>query len=72
MCHPFRRNRISISLLDKSDFTVTFGNRIFSLYSESKIIGTEILIDDLYQLNLHASYSESLHVNNIDTKRILI
>jgi len=68
----FRWNLISILLLDKSDFTVTFSYEIFSLFSESKIVGTRILIDDLYKLDLHVSYSESLYVNDIDTKRTLL
>jgi len=67
----FRRNLISI-LLDSSSFTVTFGNEIFSLFSESKFVGIEILIHCLYKLNFHASYSEFLHMNNISTKQPLI
>ena len=53
-------------------FNVTFGNEIVSLLFKSKIVGTGILIDDLYKLNLHSSYFESLYVNNLGTKRILI
>jgi len=68
----FRQNLISISLLDKYDFIVTLGNEIFSLFSKFKVVGTEILIDGLYKLNLHASFSESLYVNNLGTKRTLI
>ena len=45
---------------------------MFSLFSKSKVVGTGILIDGLYKLNLHASYSESLYVNNLGTKRTLI
>ena len=43
-----------------------------SLLSKSKIVGTEILIDDLYKLNFHPSYFESLYVNSLSTKRTLI
>ena len=42
---PFRRNLISISLLDRSGFTVTIGNEMLSLLSKSKVVGTRILID---------------------------
>ena len=42
---PFRRNLISISLLDISDFTVTLGNEMHSLLSKFKVVGTRILID---------------------------
>ena len=43
-----------------------------SLLSKFKIVGTRILIDGLYKLNLHASYFESLYVNNLGTKRTSI
>ena len=45
MHHPFRQNRISISLLNKSGFTVTLDNEILSLLSKSKVVDTKILID---------------------------
>ena len=51
------------------DFTVILGNKMVSIFSKSKLVGTEILIDGLYKLNLHASYFESLYVNNLGTKR---
>ena len=68
----FEWNLISISLLDRSDFAATLSNKMVSLFSKSKVVGTGILIDDLYKLNLHALYSESLYVNNLGTKRTLI
>ena len=43
-----------------------------SLLSKSKIVSTEILIDGLYKLNLHASYFESLFVNSLSNKQTLI
>ena len=45
MYNPFRRNRTSISLLDRSDFTVTLDNEMLSLFFKSKVVGTRILID---------------------------
>jgi len=45
MYRPFRRNHISILLLNRSGFTVTLGNEMISLLSKSKVIGTRILID---------------------------
>jgi len=68
----FRWNLIFILLLDRSDFTVTFGNKMVSIFYKSKTIGTRILIDGLYKLNLHTSYFESLYVNNLDIKWTLI
>ena len=41
----FRWNLIFILLLDRSDFTVTLGNEMVSLFFKSKIVGTRILID---------------------------
>lgn len=69
---PFRRSLFSISLLDRSGFIVTFGNEMVSLFSESKVVGTGILIDGLYKLNLHASCYESAYVDSLGTKRKLI
>ena len=45
MYRPFRRNRISISLLDRSGFTVALDNEMISLLSKYKVIGIRILID---------------------------
>jgi len=45
MYRPFRRNYIFISLLDRSDFTVTLNNEMTSLLFKSKVFGTRILID---------------------------
>jgi len=45
MYRPFRQNRISISLLDRSSFIVTLGNEVPSLFFKSKVVGIKILID---------------------------
>ena len=45
MYHPFRWNRTSISLLDRSGFTVSLGNEIRSLLFKSKVVGARVLID---------------------------
>jgi len=50
----FRRNLIFISLLDRSNFTVTFSNDMASIFFKYKVVGIEILINGLYKLNLHA------------------
>ena len=45
MYRLFRRNRISILLLDRSGFTVTLDNEMISLLSKSKVVDNKILID---------------------------
>ena len=45
MHHPFKQNHISISLLDRSSFTVTLDNEMLSLLSKSKLVGIRIIID---------------------------
>jgi len=45
MYYPFRWYRISISLLNRSIFTVTLDNEMLSLLFKPKVIGTRILID---------------------------
>ena len=50
----FRRNLISVSCLDKSGYLCSFGNETFSLFQNSKVIGTGSLIDKLYKLNMQS------------------
>ena len=46
----FRRNLVSIYVLDKLGYTCSFGNSQFSLYLNSNIVGTGSLsrFDNLY------------------------
>ena len=57
-----RHNLISISLLDKSGFTFSFGNEKFSLFRDSKLVGFGFLSgnDNLYMLDTIASFNESM------------
>ena len=61
-----RWNLVSISILDKLSYTCYFENSEFSLYLNSHIIGIGSLsgFDDLYLLDIIASYYETLHVSS--------
>ena len=69
----FRRNLISISTLDKYGYSCSFGNGNFSLFLDSKLIGSGPLLhnDNLYTIDIIASYNESLHVSTRGAKRKL-
>ncbi|KAH6785841.1 hypothetical protein C2S51_038296 [Perilla frutescens var. frutescens] len=62
----FRRNSVSISLLDKYGFSCSFENCQFSLSLNSNVVGTGSLsaYDNLYVLDIIVSYNESLHVES--------
>jgi gag-polypeptide of LTR copia-type/GAG-pre-integrase domain len=59
----FRRNLISISVLDKLDFSCSFGDGKFSLYRHSNMVASGFLsvMDNLYTLDIIASYNETLN-----------
>jgi len=67
----FRRNLISVCLLDKCGYTCSFGNNQFNLSLNSNIIGTGFLnaYDNLYLLNTIANYNETLQCESRGTKR---
>ncbi|KAL3617107.1 hypothetical protein CASFOL_039501 [Castilleja foliolosa] len=69
----FRRNLVSISLLDKFGYLCSFENNKFSLSLNSNIVGTSSLstFDNHYLLDTLASYNETLHVQSHGTKRKL-
>ena len=69
----FRRNLVSVSVLDKSGYFCSFGNNKFSLFQDSNLIGTGSLSlnDNLYLLNTIASFNETLHISSRGTKRKL-
>ena len=62
-----RRNLISVSLLDKFGYHCSFENNQFILLVNSNIIGTGSLsiYDNLYLLDMIASYNETLHVDSV-------
>jgi len=67
----FRRNLISVSYLDKSGYSCSFGNNEFSLSFNSNIIGTGSLLayDNLYLLDTVTTYNETLYTESHGTKR---
>ena len=62
---PFRQNLISISALDKYDYSCSFGNEKFSLFYDSKLVGSDSLSgnDNLYLLDTIASFNESMQLS---------
>ena len=69
----FRRNLISISVLDRSGYYCSFGNSKFGLSLNSNVIGTGSLsvYDNLYFLETIASFNETLYTSIRGTKRKL-
>ena len=69
----FRRNLVSISILDKFGYTCSFGNNKFSLFQNSNLVGTCSLsyVDNLYMLDTIASYHETLQLSTQGVKRKL-
>ena len=69
----FRRNLISIFVLDKSGYYCSFGNSKFNLSLNSNVIGTGFLSmhDNLYLLDTVASFNETLYTSIRGTKRKL-
>ena len=69
----FRRNLISVSYLDKSRYSCSFENNQVNLSLNLKVIGTSSLVvyDNLYMLDIVASYDECLNIDSCGTKRKL-
>ena len=69
----FRRNLVSISILDKFGYTYSFGYNKFSLFQNSNLVGTGSLsyVDNLYMLDTVASYHETLQLSTQGVKRKL-
>ena len=66
----FRRNLISISLLDELGFSFTFCSRKISMALNSQVIGHGILFDGLYKLSLTSNnLASSFVVENNVAKR---
>ena len=70
----FGRNLISIPALDKFGFSYSFGNGKFSLFHDSKLVGSGSLSDDdnLYMLDTIASFNESLQLSTRGVKKKFI
>ena len=69
----FRRNLISISGLDKSGYSCSFGYEKFSWFHDSKLVGSGSLsgYDNLYSLYTDTSFNESLQLSTRGVKRKL-
>lgn len=71
----FRRNLISVSILDKSGYSCTFENHkvkvTFSNHSDIIGHGYLTLTDNLYVLESIASYPENLYIDSYGTKQKL-
>ena len=69
----FRRNLVSISVLNKFGYTCSSGNNKFSLFHNSNLVGTGSLsyVDNLYMLDTVASYHETLQLSTQGVKRKL-
>lgn len=65
----FRLNLISISSLDKSGFSCSFGNNKVSLYQNSNFAGSGYLIDNLYMLDVVNSFIKILQTSSCGIKR---
>ncbi|RDX72665.1 hypothetical protein CR513_47816, partial [Mucuna pruriens] len=65
---------VSLSKLDVTGYSFNSGNGCFSLFKHNHLIGTDILCDGLYKLNLNDLYAETfltLH-HNVGTKLSLV
>ncbi|KAI4380252.1 hypothetical protein MLD38_006465 [Melastoma candidum] len=68
----FRRNLISVHVLDKVGFSCLFQNGIMQLSLNSKVVGSATLSNGLYRLDLVPSYGvESLCAESSAPKRVL-
>ena len=69
----FRRNLVSISVLEKFGYSCSFENNKFNLFQNSNLVGTGSLsyVDNLYMLDTVASYHETLQLSTRDVKRKL-
>ena len=66
-----RRNLVSISVLDKYGYSCSFGDNKFSLFLNSSLVATGLLIDNLSMLNTIASYNDTLQITSRGTKQKL-
>jgi transposase InsO family protein len=66
-----RRNLISISVLDKSGYSCSFGNNKVSLSYDSNVVGYGFLNDNLYMLDIECPYNNIMQIESHGTKRKL-
>ena len=70
----FSRNLVSLPKLDVAGFVFKFGSGSFSLFKNSKLIGSGILCDGLYKFKLDNIFAETLMTlhHNGGIKRCLV
>ena len=68
------RNLVSLSKLNQAGYSFKFGSGSFSLYEHNYMIGTDMLCDGLFKLNLDFLYAETLLTlhHNVGIKRSLV
>lgn len=66
-----KQNLISISCLDKSIFSYSFGNKKISLYKNSNFIDFGSLVDNLLMLHVISSYNNILQTSSRGSKKKL-
>ena len=68
-----RRNLVYVPVLDTSGYCCSFGNGKVILYQNSNLVsfGSLLRYDNLYLLDIIASFNESLHVSTVGIKRKL-
>ena len=66
----FRRNLVSIFVLNKFGYSCSFGNNKFILLQNSNLVGADSLsyVDNLYMLDTVASYHETLQLSTRGVK----
>ena len=67
------RNLISLSKLDSIGFSMNFGNGCFSLFKDNSIVGSGILENGMYRIELDKSFSNLLFTalnSEIGMKRV--
>ena len=62
------RNLISVSKLDCNGFNFEVGNKSFTLFQNSKVVGSGFLHDGLYCLNLHNAETSLALQHNVETE----
>ena len=68
-CVPaFRRNIISVSLLDKEGFYFSVSNGLFNIFKDNVCFGNASLVGGLYILNTQNTDASSVY--NINNKRV--
>ena len=69
----FRHNLIYIYILDKYGFPCSFGDRKFSLFRDSKLVGSGSIssYDNLYSIDTIVEYNETLQLSTRGVKQKL-